>query len=389
MKMKKSIALALALTMLATATSCSMSQGNTSGGSNSGDTSAKEEEFVYDPNDQYPCTVVYRDGDPQPDLDVEITSTDKITWTVACCLVEDNPQSKAMALIGEELAERTNGNFTLDIFYNSELGSENEAVELTRNNTVQFVTSNVTNMPTYVETFGVFALPYLFHSELDELTYLTTSDIASDLYKQLEDASGLVTLGFNCTGSRCLSTKGVPQISSPDELRAKGVKVRSMEPKVWQDVITSLGATPVPVAYTELYTALQTGVVQGQDNPVANTVDGKFYEVLDTYYRTDHCYLVSGYYTNADSWNALPDDYKALFLGLLDKYQGNYYHEKILDFQKESEQIMIDAGVTFVEQSDLDMDAFYESANEMVEANYMSDPAYASIIEDIRTTFGY
>ena len=391
--MKKALSLALALAMMVSIASCSMSSGKStsSSGSSSESSSAQtgEDEFVYDPNDQYPGMVVYRDGDPEANLDVEVTSTDKVEWIVACCLQESNPQSQAMKRIAEELEEKTNGNFVWDIYFNSELGSENEAVELVRNNTAQFVTSNVTNMPTYVEAFGVFALPYLFHSEMDELTYLSTSEVAFDLYKQLEENSGLVTLGFNCTGSRCLSTKGVPQVTSPDELRAQGVKVRSMEPQVWQDVISSLGATPVPVAYTELYTALQTGVVQGQDNPTANTVDGKFYEVLDTFYRTDHCYLVSGYYTNTTAWDTLPDDYKALLMGLMEKYMGNYYHEEILKFQEECENIIADAGVTIVEQEDLDMDAFYASANAMIEEKYMSDPVYAEIINDVKATFNY
>ena len=333
--------------------------------------------------------VSYHADDPEADLDVEITSTDEITWIVACCLQESNPQSLAVKYIGEELSARTNGKFVWDIYYNSELGSENEAVELVRNNTAQFVTSNVTNMPTYLDTFGVFALPYLFHSEVDELTYLSTSEQAAKLFQELEDAANLVTVGFNCTGSRCLSTKGVKQFTSPEDLRSQGVKIRSMEAKVWQDVISCLGATPVPVAYTELYTALQTGVVQGQDNPIANTVDGKFYEVLDTFYENEHCYNVSGYYTNSESWSSLPDDYKALLMGLMEKYMGNYYHEAILDFQEESRQIMEDAGVTFVSKDELDMDAFYASANAMIEENYMSDPKYVTIIEDVQAMFNY
>lgn len=388
--------MALSLASCSQGNSSTGSSGNSSG-SGSGNTSVssssssqqEEDVFVYDPENQYPGMVSYHENDPEADLDVEITSTDEITWIVACCLQESNPQSLAVKYIGEELSERTGGKFTWDIFYNSELGSENEAVELVRNNTAQFVTSNVTNMPTYLDAFGVFALPYLFHSEMDELTYLSTSEVAADLYQQLEDASGLVTLGFNCTGSRCLSTKGVDQFSSPEELRSMGVKIRSMEPKVWQDVISCLGATPVPVAYTELYTALQTGVVQGQDNPIANTVDGKFYEVLDTFYENEHCYNVSGYYTNTTSWNSLPDDYKALLMGLMEKYMGNYYHEEILKFQEESRQIMEDAGVTFVGKDQLDMDAFYASANAMIEANYMSNEAYAEIINDVKATFGY
>ena len=339
-------------------------------------------------DDFYPGgSVQYRENDPAPDLDVEITSEDKIEWTVAACLQETNPQSEALKLIAQELSEKTNGNFVWDIFFNSELGSESEAVELVRNNTAQFVTSNVTVMSPYEDGYSVFALPYVFHSEEDILTYLRDGERAKDLYQKLEDSAGLVTLGFNCTGTRCLSTKGVAQAKSPDDF--SGVKIRSMEAQVWQDVISCLGATPVPVAYTELYTALQTGVVQGQDNPVANTVDGKFYEVLDTFYENDHAFLISGYYTNPQSWDALPDDYKALLEGLMAKYMGDYYHEEILKFRDDAKQIMVDAGITFVTQDELDMDAFYASADAMIQEKYLSNEDYAAFVEDVKTTFGY
>ena len=331
--------------------------------------------------------VQYREGDPAANVDVEITSEDKIMWTVAVCVTEDNPQSVAVTNIANDLAELTGGNFTWDVFYNSELGSEGEAVELCRNNTVQFVTSNVTTMPDYVERIGVYALPYLFHSAEDQLNYLATAPVAFDMWKELEEQSNLVTLGFQCSGSRCLSTKGVAQIASPADL--KGVKIRCMGAQVWQDVIAALGATPVPIAYTELYTALQTGVVSGQDNPASNTVDGKFYEVLDTFYETNHCYLISGFYTNATAWDKLPEDYKALLAGLCQKYLGDQYKIDIDNFTEECYATMEAAGVKIVGQDELDMDAFYASAAKMIEENYMSNELYAPVIEDVNTTFGY
>lgn len=331
--------------------------------------------------------VYYREGDPEADIDVEITSEDEIVWTVACCVTEDNPQSQAVAKMAEDLNTMTDGKFTWDVFYNSELGSENEAVELCRNNTVQFVTSNVTTMPNYVERIGVFALPYLFHTPEDQLTYLATAEAAHEMWAELEEASGLVTIGFQCSGSRCLSTKGVDQITCPEDL--KGTKVRCMDAQVWQNVIASLGATPVPVAYTELYTALQTGVVSGQDNPASNTVDGKFYEVLDKFYETDHCYLISGFYTNTTAWDELPDDYKALVQALAQKYLGDEYKVDIDEFIQECFTVMEDAGVQIIGQDELNMDAFYESAAAMIEENYMSDEAYAATIEDVNATFGY
>ena len=330
--------------------------------------------------------VSYRSGDPAADLNASVTSTEKITWIVANCTTETNPQATALAAMAEELSTLTNGNFTLDIFYNSELGSEMEAVELCRNNTVQMVTSNVTNMATYQENCGVFALPYLFHSSDDMLEYLATSPIAYDMWEQLEENTGLVTLGFQCGGS-CLSTKGVKTASSPDGL--KGIKVRSMDAVVWQDVISALGATPVPVAYTELYTALQTSVVQGQDNPAGNTVDGKFYEVLDTFYETEHCYLISAFYSNSDAWDSLPDDYKSVLLGLFQKYQGNQFQADMTAFTENCYTVMKDAGMTIVSQDELDMDAFYASASEMIDSKYKSNAVYSEIISDVTATFGY
>ena len=331
--------------------------------------------------------VSYRSGDPAADLNASVTSTEKITWIVANCTTETNPQATALAAMAEELSTLTNGNFTLDIFYNSELGSEMEAVELCRNNTVQMVTSNVTNMATYQENCGVFALPYLFHSSDDMLEYLATSPIAYDMWEQLEENTGLVTLGFQCGGSRCLSTKGVKTASSPDGL--KGIKVRSMDAVVWQDVISALGATPVPVAYTELYTALQTSVVQGQDNPAGNTVDGKFYEVLDTFYETEHCYLISAFYSNSDAWDSLPDDYKSVLLGRFQKYQGNQFQADMTAFTENCYTVMKDAGMTIVSQDELDMDAFYASASEMIDSKYKSNAVYSEIISDVTATFGY
>jgi len=398
-KAKKIITILLALTLGMSLTACG---GGNSGGSTSAadpnvpsaetkktsDESETKESETAVSGDFYPGgSVQYRTGDPEPDLNVEITSTDKIEWIVAACLTESNPQSQALKKMADELSEKTGGNFKWDIFFNSELGSESEAVELTRNNTVQFVTSNVTVMSTYLDTYSVFALPYVFHSETDLLSYLESSEKAKILYQELEDAAGLVTLGFNCTGTRCMSTKGVKQAKSPEDF--SGVKIRSMEAQVWQNVIQSLGATPVPVAYTELYTALQTGVVQGQDNPIANTVDGKFYEVLDTFYENDHAFLVSGYYTNPTSWDALPKDYKALLEGLMQKYMGNFYHEEILKFQEECKQTAVDAGVIFVPKSDLDMQAFYDAADAMVKEKYMSNTKYKEFVEDVKKTFGY
>lgn len=242
-------------------------------------------------------------------------------------------------------------------------------------------------MAMYVEAAGVFALPYLFRAPEDALSYLATSEYAHNIWIDLEEMTGLVTMGFQCSGVRTLSTKGIDRITEPADLN--GIKIRCMDSAVWMDVISALGATPVPIAYTELYTALQTGVVSGQENPAGHTVDGKFYEVLDTFYENGHSYLISGIYVNAEAWDALPDDYKALFLALMQKYEANQYKADMDIFAENCYQTMKDSGVTIVPQSELNMDAFYASANEMIDEKYMSNEAYAEIINNVKETFGY
>ena len=118
-------------------------------------------------------------------------------------------------------------------------------------------------------------------------------------------------------------------------------------------------------------------------------MDGKFYEVLDTFYETEHCYLISAFYSNSDAWDSLPDDYKSVLLGLFQKYQGNQFQADMTAFTENCYTVMKDAGMTIVSQDELDMDAFYASASEMIDSKYKSNAVYSEIISDVTATFGY
>ena len=111
--------------------------------------------------------------------------------------------------------------------------------------------------------------------------------------------------------------------------------------------------------------------------------------MLDTFYETNHCFLISGFYTNTTAWDKLPEDYKALLSGLCQKYLGDQYKIDIDAFTEDCYKVMEEAGVKIVGQDELDMDAFYASAADMINTNYMSDEAYKTTIEDVNATFGY
>ena len=308
------------------------------------------------------------------------------TWIFGCVNSDDHPSSITTYEFAEAMKEATDGRVTFEVYTNGTLGSETEMQEMVRANTIQIVASNVATVPVYVDTIGVFTLPYVFHSWEDEYDYLNNSEKAKELWAELEELASLKYVGVTLNGSRCISTKGV-MVKSPSDLN--GVKIRCMEAPVWQDIISSLGATPVPIAYNELYSAMQTGVVQGQDNPISNVYSQKFYEVQDYVFKTEHCYNATGYFCNPDAWNTMSAEDQETFMRLWDEIMVGRYNEMMDEYYEEAETACEAGGCEIIEQDQLDMQAFYDSAAEMVEEKYMSDGKYASIIEDIRTTYHY
>lgn len=315
---------------------------------------------------------------------------EKVSWSWGTTLSDESePSVVAMQAIADELAEATDGRFTLDLYLGSQLGNETEMMEMLRTNSLTMVCTNITNLPTYEDEFSVFALPYLFRSQEDFLDYTNAKEgtLLVDLNKKLEDDYNLRLLACEVNGTRCLTTKGIKQINSPDDL--KGVKIRSMEAQVWQDVIAALGGTPIPVSFSELYMALQTGVVNGQDNPISVTYSNKLYEVADYIYRTDHCYNTSLWLISPNAYDALSDDDKELFDSLVEKYIHGQYRDQMADYIAKATEEISASGCQIIEADEFDIDAFYANADALVNEKYLVDDLYAPFINEIRERYGY
>ena len=315
---------------------------------------------------------------------------EKIEWSWGTTLSDETePSIVAMQAIADELSEATDGRFTLTLYTGSSLGNETEMMEMLRTNTLTMVCTNITNLPTYEEEFSVFALPYLFRSQEDFLDYTNAKEgtLLVDLNEKLENDHNLRMLACEVNGTRCLTTKGIKQITSPDDL--KGVKIRSMEAQVWQDVIAALGGTPIPVSFSELYMALQTGVVNGQDNPISVTYANKLYEVADYIYKTNHCYNTSLWLICPDAYDALDDEDKALFDSLVEKYIHGQYRAAMAAYIEKAAADIVASGCQIIEPEDFDIDAFYANADALVNDKYMVNDLYAPFINEIRERYNY
>jgi C4-dicarboxylate-binding protein DctP len=218
----------------------------------------------------------------------------------------DAPKGKA-ALFFKELAEKyTAGRVKVGVYPNSSLYKDKEELEALQLGSVQLLAPSIAKFsPLGVKEFDVFDLPFLLSDEA-RARQMMTSPMMADLNKKLE-AKGVLPLAYWDNGAHDY-TANKPLIS-PEDFR--GMKMRIQGGKVQDAVARELGAIPQIIAFGELYQALQTGVVDGEDNVPTNILTQRFYEVQKHLTISHHSRLTYAFVTNKTFWNSLPDDVRA------------------------------------------------------------------------------
>ena len=156
---------------------------------------------------------------------------------------------------------------------------------------------------------GLFDLPFLFTST-EGADAICDGEIGQSINQTIEENSGIHILCYYENGFRCV-TNSVREIVTPADL--EGLKIRTPESDVYLATFQQLGANPTPMAFSEVFTALQQGTIDGQENPLATIYQNNFYEVQPYVTRTGHIYSVHMLTINADLYNGLSDEDKAAF----------------------------------------------------------------------------
>jgi tripartite ATP-independent transporter DctP family solute receptor len=216
----------------------------------------------------------------------------------------DHPSSYSEKYFGEEVGLLTKGAVKVEVYHNTQLGDAVANVQSVRNGTIGFSTVSASNLNQVVPAMDMYSLPFLFKNEAHFWWFLSTPE-AAVLAKPLED-KGIKILGYLDSGSRNFFTQKA--IRTPDDL--KGQKIRVMASPVMVNTMKALGATGVPVAWAELYTALQTGVVDGAENNHPSVVAKKFYEVSKFYTLDEHMRIPDLLIMSMKLWNQLNDEQK-------------------------------------------------------------------------------
>jgi C4-dicarboxylate-binding protein DctP len=215
----------------------------------------------------------------------------------------DAPKGKA-ALLFKQLAEKyTDGKVTVEVYPNSSLYKDKEELEALQLSSVHLLAPSISKFgPLGVKEFDVFDLPFLMTDD-DHARQMMASPMMAELNKKLED-KGVKPLAYWDNGAH-VYTANKPLVS-PDDFQ--GMKMRIQGGKVLDAVARQLGAIPQIIAFGELYQALQTGVVDGEDNVPSNIYTQKFYDVQKYLTVSHHGRLTYALITNVKFWDSLPPD---------------------------------------------------------------------------------
>ncbi|MFO1312900.1 MAG: TRAP transporter substrate-binding protein [Burkholderiales bacterium] len=224
----------------------------------------------------------------------------------------DTPKGKAAEYFKKLVEERSKGRVKVEVFPNSSLFKDGEEMEALQLGSVQMLAPSLAKFgPLGAREFEVFDLPYIF-DDYQELHKVTEGPVGAALFKKL-DSKGIVGLAYWDNGFKVMSAN--KPIRGPGDY--KGLKMRIQSSKVLGDQMKALGAIPQVMAFSEVYQALQTGVVDGTENPPSNFYTQKMQEVQKYLALTNHGYLGYAVIANKKFWDGLPADIRAILEGAM------------------------------------------------------------------------
>jgi C4-dicarboxylate-binding protein DctP len=240
----------------------------------------------------------------KPDYTIRFAYYDAATWPDISKL--PLPEH-AYALVFKSMVEASsNGKIAVELYPGNALGDTKATMEMAMSGGIEMVTTTGTISSLMPETQVIF-LPYVFKSDEIAWDFFDTSDLWKEMTAELEEISGLKMISVGQNGTRHF-TNNVRPIRTPADM--KGLKFRVMQSPIYVKMVEAMGASATPLASGEIYTAAQTGVVDGQENPIWNIAANKWNEVQKYITLDGHTWSENFVLINSDFWNSLPENYQ-------------------------------------------------------------------------------
>ena len=273
-------------------------------------------------------------------------SKESVTLTVAHVLTETHAYHQAWLKVAELVEERTNGGLKLEVFANSTLGNERDVIEGMQLGIVDLSCMSTGALASFSPAFMALDLPFIFDSRENAYKVLD-SEIGDELLASL-DESMLVGVTFWENGFRNISNSKRDVVTPED---VKGLKIRTLENELQVAAFTTLGANAIPMAWGEVYTALQQGTIDGQENPLAIIYQNKIHEVTKHVSLTGHFYAAAPVVMSKKSLEKLSPEYQKILLEAI-REVTSYERQLSLDSDSENLEKLQAEGVKVITEID-------------------------------------
>ncbi len=318
-------------------------------------------------------------GNNALDQKISADQNTTITLRLAQSKAANHPVSKGIDKFAELVEEKTNGKVKIETFHDSLLGSDREVIESAQRGSLEMASSSTPNMTSFTNYFTAWDLPYIFENK-DEVYKAVDGEPGQVIRDEMEDA-GFKVIFFPDYGFRQV-VNNVRPVKLPEDI--KGLKVRTTNSKIEQADFKYLGASPTPVAWSEVFTALQQGTVEAEGNSYSLLWDSKHQEVLNYATEVNYNYSSDIVVMNKEKFDQLPKNYQELIMEAGE--EATVWQRELANKREaEAKQQFIDYGIEIYEPTEEEM-KIWKKAVEKVWDEFvtegMADPEYVQIILD-------
>lgn len=299
---------------------------------------------------------------------------------LAHTLDTENPVHLGAEKFAEILEELSGGTMVTKVYPNSALGSEDEVAEMqSYSDAITFSLPSGCALQNY--TTAMYAADFYFQFENYDQVWAFYDGEYGDYIKESLEGTGLVVTHFWDNGFRNLTTTD-QEIRTASDL--KGTKIRVMNAETHLAAWKAIGAAATPIAFSEIYSSLQQGVVDGQENPVFNIVGSRFNEVQDYLMLTRHVHDPSPFIISGTAWDNWTDEQRA-WVTQASEEAGEYMRALAMELEAEKLQELKDSGMNIVELTDEERQTFADAVKDVPEAfaDKMGSEAYGKYLECI------
>jgi tripartite ATP-independent transporter DctP family solute receptor len=286
----------------------------------------------------------------------------------------DYPNGQGLDRFGQLVMQRTNNRIRMRTYHSAQLGQQDEAIQQMRLGSIDFANFNLSPFNNLAPSTNVVTLPFLFrnvahlHAAIDGTT-------GEEIAKDLEEI-GIIALAWYDGGARSMYT--IRPVRTPADLR--GMKIRVQTSDLWIDLVRALGANPTPLPFGEVFTSLQSGVIDGAENNFPSYESTRHFEVARFYSTTEHSNVPEVLAVSRQRWQRLNEQERTILRDAA-RESATYQRQLWAERERVSRQRVEAAGVTVIEIADRTP---WSSLMEGVYAKYAATPRLAGMVQAIR-----